>query len=138
MPKYEVAQEVIIKTDSPEEAYEIAKENINNSFIDRNFEVNEIMDTRLLKYKNILFDEWTEDEHSIWANMCANCKKKYKDRLNLEIDNSGGFGACSVKGCNVVGADDDIEMFYIDFDINGVEFVDFVDSEHDIQVLLNT
>jgi hypothetical protein len=77
--------------------------------------------TQLLKYKNILFDEWVEDEYGTWATMCATCLEKYKDRLDLELDQYVS-GCCSVFGCNQ--ADSYVDMRYLDFDINGVEFID--------------
>lgn len=69
-----------------------------------------------IEYKGIVFDNWTVDEETggVWGEMCQCCAEKYKDLLKDELED-GGCGACSVKGCDVVGDDDDIEMFYVDF-----------------------
>lgn len=76
---------------------------------------------KLLKYKGITFDDWTEDEYGIHAQICKQCLDKFSSVLDFELDSSGGVGACSVEGCCNVGADDDIEMTYVDFDTNAVE-----------------
>lgn len=69
-----------------------------------------------IEYKGIVFDEWTADENGIWGEMCQCCTEKYKELLSDELDDGGGMGACSVKGCGVVGADTDYEHhYYVDF-----------------------
>lgn len=69
-----------------------------------------------IEYKGIVFDEWTADENGIWGEMCQCCAEKYKELLGDELDDGGGMGACSVKGCDVVGADTDYEKhYYVDF-----------------------
>lgn len=78
----------------------------------------------LLKYKGIYFDEWTKDEYGVWGEICADCQKKHKDTLDSELNSNGGFGACSVHGCENGGADDDIEMNYIDFDEKLIEYIE--------------
>lgn len=70
-----------------------------------------------IEYKGIVFDEWTADENGIWGEMCQCCAEKYKDVLSDELDDSAAMGACSVKGCDIVGADTDYEKhYYIDFE----------------------
>lgn len=73
-----------------------------------------------IEYKGIVFDDWavdaTGDMKGIWAEMCQCCAEKYKDLLKDELDDAGCMGACSVKGCGVVGADTDYEHhYYVDF-----------------------
>lgn len=79
--------------------------------------------TELLKYKNILFDDWEEDNNGMWARMCPKCLEKYSDRMDLEIDSSGS-GCCSVYGCKETGENMEVDVKYIDFDINAVEFIE--------------
>lgn len=70
-----------------------------------------------IDYKGIVFDEFTVDVENkgIWSEMCQDCADKYKETLSEELS-EGGVGACSVKGCNVVGADFDNERhYYVDF-----------------------
>lgn len=71
-------------------------------------------------YKGVLFDLWVIDEETkgIWAEMCQDCAEKYKDVLSQELS-EGGVGACSVRGCDVVGADCDNERhYYVDFQLD--------------------
>lgn len=70
-----------------------------------------------IEYKGVVFDDWTVDKETggIWGEMCQCCADKYKDVLSEELSD-GGVGACSVKGCDVVGADSDNERhYYVDF-----------------------
>lgn len=70
-----------------------------------------------IEYKGIIFDDWTVDEEnqSVWGEMCQDCADKYMGALFDELS-EGGNGACSVKGCDVVGADSDNERhYYVDF-----------------------
>lgn len=70
-----------------------------------------------IEYKGIIFDEWTIDEETggIYGEMCECCAEKYKDILSEELSD-GGMGACSVKGCDVVGMDADTNShYYVDF-----------------------
>lgn len=80
---------------------------------------------KILKYKGITFDDFTEDEYGIWSQMCKKCQAKYADRISddYEIQQEGG-GVCGVCGCHESDLETDIEVNYIDFDINGVEFVE--------------
>ena len=83
---------------------------------------NKVIGFKVLKYKGIIFDEWTKDENRYWAMICPNCLKQYEDRIDLEIDSSG-TGCCSVRGC-WQDDDNEIDMKYLDFDINGVEIIE--------------
>lgn len=68
-----------------------------------------------IEYKGIVFDEWTVDDCGIWGEMCQCCADKYKDELVDELS-EGGQGACSVKGCDVVGdLIDTSAHYYVDF-----------------------
>lgn len=68
-----------------------------------------------IEYKGVVFDEWTADENGVWGEVCQCCAEKYKEVLSDELS-EGGVGACSVKGCGVVGADTDYEHhYYVDF-----------------------
>lgn len=70
-----------------------------------------------IEYKGVVFDDWTVDEETggIWGEMCQDCADKYRDVLVDELSD-GGMGSCSVKGCDVVGADSDNERhYYVDF-----------------------
>lgn len=77
----------------------------------------QLKDAVALEYKGIVFDEWTVDEETggIWGEMCECCADKYKDVFVNELSD-GGVGACSVYGCDVVGADHMEERnYYVDF-----------------------
>lgn len=79
--------------------------------------VEQMQATSLIEYKGIIFDEWTVDKDTggIWGEMCQCCAEKYKALLSDELS-EGGVGACSVKGCGVVGADvDTATHYYVDF-----------------------
>lgn len=70
-----------------------------------------------LEYKGIVFDEWTVDSETggVWGEMCEYCAEKYKEVLSDELS-EGGVGACSVKGCDVVGDLCDTKThYYVDF-----------------------
>lgn len=80
----------------------------------------QLKDAVALEYKGIIFDDWAVDAsgegQGIWGEMCECCAEKFKDLLSDELDNAGAVGACSVKGCNVVGADSDNAVhYYVDF-----------------------
>ena len=79
------------------------------------------MSGQLLKYRGIVFDEWTEGEDGIWAAICPDCRKKYSVESFSELDNCGS-GCCSVQGCNQ-DASMEIDMRYIDFDSNLIEII---------------
>jgi len=79
--------------------------------------VEQLENATAIEYKGILFDEWTIDEETggIYGEMCECCAEKYKDILSEELSD-GGMGACSVKGCDVVGMDADTNShYYVDF-----------------------
>ena len=75
-----------------------------------------------MTYKSIVFDEYvnnTVEYGSYWVEMCEDCKNKYKHILGNRIDDGGAAcGTCSVKGCN------NEADYYVDFDMNEVEFED--------------
>lgn len=79
-----------------------------------------------IEYKGIIFDDWTIDEEygNIYGEMCQCCADKYKDLLKDELS-AGGMGACSVKGCSVVGADTDYDRhYYVDFYPNLIKAIE--------------
>lgn len=83
----------------------------------------------LLSYKNILFDDWSKAKDidgnvGYWAEICGKHAKQYADVLANELDESGGWGCCSVCGCDFCGEDQpDEEQYYVDFDPSLVSFV---------------
>ena len=83
-----------------------------------------LKDAAALEYKGVVFDDWTvdgpEDGKGIWGEVCQCCADKYKDLFTDELDDAGAMGACSVKGCDIVGADTDYEHHY---------YLDFTDKE---------
>ena len=73
--------------------------------------------------EQIIFDDYvdnTMEYNSYWVGMCSHCHNKYRGILGNRVDD-GGFGSaiCSVKGCWNENA-----SYYVDFDMNEVEFVD--------------
>lgn len=78
--------------------------------------------------KQIVFDDYVDDTleyNSYWVGMCPHCHNKYKGILGNRVDDCGS-GCCSVKGCNNEAS------YYVDFDMNEVEFVD--DLMEDLQM----
>lgn len=51
----------------------------------------------MLKYKGIVFDDYTSDEYGTWSQVCAECIKKYSIPKELLYDSGEMF--CGVKGC---------------------------------------
>lgn len=102
--------------------YGVFEEDVTFYFVQEQVEKVSLVRGRLddavaIEYKGILFDNWTVDEETggIWGEMCQGCADKYKDVLSEDLSD-GGVGACSVKGCDVVGADSDNERhYYVDF-----------------------
>jgi len=88
------------------------------------------MIVKLLKYKGIIFDDWAENEDgSIWAEMCAECAEQYKNILTNELDDGGtARGSCSVYGCNHTGEDNETAHYYVDFNMEYVEFIEEEDN----------
>jgi hypothetical protein len=85
--------------------------------------------SKLLSYKGILFDDWCDEiidgERRIWAEMCEDHAKQYKDILTNELDDGGtARGTCSVYQCDKSGDEIDISHYYIDFDVNLVKFIE--------------
>jgi hypothetical protein len=81
---------------------------------------------KYLRYKNILFDDWCDDEHGIWVCICTECKEAYSDILVDELKNADGNGDfyCSVCGCgNNCEDNEDLDILYIDLDRDKVEFI---------------
>jgi hypothetical protein len=74
-----------------------------------------------LCYKGILFDEWSEDDHGLWATICPICLGLYFDLVKNDLE-SHGYGNCSVKGCQNED-NDEIEMRYININSNDVAYV---------------
>lgn len=71
-----------------------------------------------IEYKGITFDEWTVDQETggIYGEMCQDCAEKHWDLIKEDLDDGSAIGACSVKGCNVIGAENgDAKHYYIDF-----------------------
>lgn len=83
---------------------------------------------KLLKYKGIFFDEFTEDEFGTWAEMCYQCAGNYRSKVNDELDRGSACGACSVCGCHNTGEDTELDHYYIDFDSAEIEFIEVIDQ----------
>lgn len=84
---------------------------------------------KLLSYKGILFDDWcdeTEDgERRIWAEMCKEHAEKYKELLQIELDDGGtAQGCCSIYECEANGHDSEKSHYYVDFNVLLVKFVE--------------
>ena len=76
-----------------------------------------------LIYAGIVFDEYTQDDGGIWAEICESCAKKYKHKIANNIDDGGtACGCCSVKGCNNNGSDPNKKHYYIDFPPQKIKF----------------
>ena len=68
----------------------------------------------------VVFDDYVDNTieyHSYWVGMCTHCRNKYKSILGNRVDDCGS-GFCSVKGC------ENEADYYVDFDMNEVEFTD--------------
>lgn len=77
---------------------------------------------KTLKYKGIEFDHFIDDDYGVESSICKECQNKYNNRLSKDYEIQGsGAGVCGVKGCTNSDWEIDIEVNYIDFDINGVE-----------------
>ena len=86
---------------------------------------------KVLKYKGIIFDEYTQNEDgTYWAEICQGCVEKHWELVKDVIDEGGtARGCCSVKGCYNNGDNEEKMHFYIDFN---PEFVSFEEvSEND-------
>lgn len=69
--------------------------------------------------KKIVFDDYvnnTFEYNSYWVGMCPSRHNKYKNILGNRVDDCGS-GYCSVKGCSNEAS------YYVDFDMNEVEFI---------------
>lgn len=71
--------------------------------------------------KQIVFDDFvdnTEEYNSYWVEMCKHCRNKYRGILGNRVDDDNSpWGTCSVKGCG------NFSYYYVDFDMNEVEFI---------------
>ena len=68
------------------------------------------------------YEDCTEEFGTYWADMCLSCYNKYKNILGNRVSESGSVAAaCYVKGCQNREAD-----YYVDFDMEEVDFEDEV------------
>ena len=75
----------------------------------------QLKDAFAFEYKGIVFDAWTiDDDGGIWGEMCDCCIEKHKTLISEELDDVGGFGTCSIRGCDISGNDCENSR-YIDF-----------------------
>jgi len=73
-----------------------------------------------LIYKKTEFDHFDiSDSGTIYIRVCEKCNAKAKGKYTKGIEPDDGCGACSVKGCSIVGDDDDIEIHIIDLSPDG-------------------
>lgn len=120
-PSVQRAMAARLHDDGLTEEQKVKRLEVLSKFVKPEFLVAEqLKDAVALEYKGIIFDDWAVDAsgdgQGIWGEMCECCAEKYKELLSDELDNAGAVGACSVKGCNVVGADsDNAAHYYIDF-----------------------
>lgn len=71
---------------------------------------------KLLRYKGVIvFDDWTQDEHGIWCEICEECAQRFSSVLANELDDSA-IGTCSVLGCSNCGTRDGKHHYYADLD----------------------
>ena len=84
---------------------------------------------KLLKYRGILFDDWTDDFCDYWAEICAECAEKYDNLINNELKRGCACGFCSVAGCT--NNDSNTTHYYIDFDMRYVEIIDTEEKHND-------
>lgn len=68
----------------------------------------------MLKYKGIVFDDYTIGEYGVWSQVCDECARKHSMPRNLLDENGGGI--CGVKGC-WNEADNYIDFPYGEFEI---------------------
>lgn len=61
----------------------------------------------VLKYKDIIFDDFTDGEYNLWSQVCESCRHKHNFPDEM-LDEVGG-GICGVEGCN------NEADYYIDF-----------------------
>ena len=81
------------------------------------------MDRRNMIYistdgNKIVFDDFVDNTieyNSYWVGMCTDCYNKYRSILGNKVDDCGS-GCCSVCGCS------NEADYYVDFDMNEVEF----------------
>ena len=68
----------------------------------------------------IVFDDYVDNTFEYnyyWVGMCKHCYDKHRDALGNRADDCGS-GFCSVVGC------ENEADYYVDFDMNEVEFND--------------
>lgn len=85
------------------------------------------------KGKRIVFDDFTDERDQdycgVWAGMCRECAKKYRDILVDDfcdrLDDCGS-GTCGVEGCN------NEADYYVDFWID--DNIDIFDDDEVIEI----
>ncbi len=80
--------------------------------------------SKMLKYKGIVFDDFTQDEYGTWATMCEKCADKYESVLPFQKVSFDGGGVCGVCGCSESDELSEIEIGYIDFEEGEFEIVE--------------
>lgn len=97
-----------------------------------------LADAQVIEYKGVLFDEWTIDPEtgSVYSEMCEDHAEQYRQALLAELSD-GGMGACSVKGCDVIGMDADTSRhYYVDFDPEHIRVAERKAIAHEASVYL--
>lgn len=87
---------------------------------------------KVLVYKGIVFDEYTQNEDgTYWAEICQKCVEKHWDLVSDVIDDGvTARGCCSIKGCFNDGDAEEKMHYYIDFKPEFVSFKE-VDENDD-------
>ncbi len=74
-------------------------------------------DPHYLLYKGILFDDFTINEDSVWAELCNPCAARYATLLADELDDGmTAPGCCGRAGCSNTDEESDHGHYYVDFD----------------------
>jgi hypothetical protein len=82
---------------------------------------------KMLKYKDMLFDDFVVDEYGTWATICEKCAEKHKNILPYGKVTFDGGGVCGVCGCNESDEFTEIEIGYIDFEDGEFEIVEVIE-----------
>ena len=81
----------------------------------------------MLKYKNILFDDYTDQRGlyngecgDFWVEICKDCYEKHKDVFCGHVTDDNARGYCCVCGCGQT----ENAWYYVDFSADEVEIVE--------------
>lgn len=79
---------------------------------------------KLLRYKGVIvFDDWTQDEHGTWCEICEECAQRFDSVFTSELDDVAQ-GICSVLGCSNNGDRDNKKHYYADLKPDAIENIE--------------